>query len=252
MGHKVHPKVFRLSTIYTWDSKWFGRRGKAFVSALKEDVQIRDFLRSALKEAGLNSVEIERTPKHVTVTVHVAKPGVVIGRAGSGIEDLKKKLLKTFYRGRRVTLNINVQELARPTLVSEIIGQQIAQDIEKRMPFRRSMKMAIERVMKAGAKGVKMTLSGRLNGAEIARTETIAQGSIPLHNLRADIDFARVRANTVYGVIGIKIWIYRGDVFGEAQQPAAASAEQAPERRRVERPQRSNASRAPRSVARAA
>lgn len=225
MGHKVHPKVFRLATIYTWDSKWFAR-GKNYVSSLQEDVEIREFMRKTLKEAGLNNVDIERTPKQLTITVHVAKPGVVIGRAGAGIEDLKKKVLKEFYRGRRVTLNINVQEISRPTLYGEIIGQQIAQDIEKRLPFRRSMKMAIERVMKSGAKGVKITLSGRLNGAEIARTETISHGSIPLHNLRADIDFARVRANTVYGVIGIKVWIYRGDVFGgEVKQEVAAETE---------------------------
>lgn len=225
MGHKVHPKVFRLNTIYSWDSKWFAR-GKNYVASLQEDVEIREFMRKNLKEAGLNVVDIERTPKNLTITVHVAKPGVVIGRAGAGIEDLKKKLLKEFYRGRRVTLNINVQEISRPSLVAEVVGQQIAVDIEKRLPFRRSMKMAVERVMKSGAKGVKLTLSGRLNGAEIARTETIAQGSIPLHNLRADIDFARVRANTVYGVIGVKVWIYRGDVFGgEAPAQAAAPAE---------------------------
>ncbi len=219
MGHKVHPKVFRLATIYTWDSKWF-RRGKQFVSALQEDVELREFLRPLLKEAGLNSVEIERTPKNLVVTLHVAKPGVVIGRSGAGVEELKKKLLKKFYQGRRVTLNINVKELAKPNLASEVVGQQIALDIEKRLPFRRSMKMAIERVMKAGAKGIKITLSGRLNGAEIARTETLSQGSIPLHNLRADVDLARVRANTVYGVIGIKVWIYRGEIFTTTNKPA--------------------------------
>lgn len=230
MGHKVHPKVFRLATIYAWDSKWFAR-GKHYVSSLREDVEIREFMRKTLKEAGLNVVDIERTPKQLTITLQVAKPGVVIGRAGAGIEDLKKKVLKTFYRGRRVTLSINVIELARPNLVAEIIGQQIAQDIEKRLPFRRSMKMAIERVMKGGAKGVKLTLSGRLNGAEIARTETISNGSIPLHNLRADIDFARVRANTVYGVIGVKVWIYRGDIFdSEAKTEVSAESERAPRR----------------------
>ncbi len=229
MGHKVHPKVFRLATIYTWDSKWF-RRGKQYVASLQEDVEIRVFMRKALKDAGLNNVDIERTPKQLTITVHVAKPGVVIGRAGAGIEELKKKVLKAFYRGRRVTLNINVQEISRPTLYGEIIGQQIALDIEKRLPFRRSMKMAIERVMKAGAKGVKLTLSGRLNGAEIARTETISNGSIPLHNLRADIDFARVRANTVYGVIGIKVWIYRGDVFATPTKTDTGAEADAPRR----------------------
>lgn len=240
MGHKVHPKVFRLNTVYSWDSKWFAR-GKNYVSSLKEDVEVREFMRKALKEAGLNNVDIERTPKQLTITVHVAKPGVVIGRAGAGIEDLKKKVLKTFYRGRRVTLNINVQEISKPTLFAEIVGQQIAQDIEKRLPFRRSMKMAIERVMKSGAKGVKLTLSGRLNGAEIARTETISHGSIPLHNLRADIDFARVRANTVYGVIGIKVWVYRGDVFGGEVKTEAVSAEaERPRGRAPRRPAAAN------------
>lgn len=227
MGHKVHPKAFRLATIYTWDSKWFARGGQ-FISQLREDVELREFFRKELKEAGLNDVGIERTPKQLTITIHAAKPGFVIGRSGAGIEDLKKKIMKTFFRGRRVTLNINVTEVSRPSLASQIVGEQIAQDIERRLPFRRSMKMSIERVMKAGAKGVKMTLSGRLNGAEIARTETLSQGSIPLHNLRADIDFARVRANTVYGVIGIKVWIYRGDVFESGATAEAQSAEAAP------------------------
>ncbi len=197
---------------------------------MKEDVELREFFRKELKEAGLNDVGIERTPKQLTITIHCAKPGFVIGRSGAGIEDLKKKIMKAFFRGRRVTLNINVTEVSRPSLYSQIVGEQIAQDIERRLPFRRSMKMAIERVMKGGAKGVKMTLSGRLNGAEIARTETLAQGSIPLHNLRADIDFARVRANTVYGVIGVKVWIYRGDVFEKDKAATETqSAEAAPD-----------------------
>ncbi len=226
MGNKVHPKVFRLSTIYTWDSKWFAR-GKTFVAFLKEDAQIREYLRLALREVGLDSIGIDRTPKRVTITIRAAKPGVIIGRAGAGIEDLKKKLMKEFYRGQRVTLNINVEEVSRPMLCAQIVGDQIAREIEQRLPFRRSMKMAIERVMKGGARGVKMTLSGRLNGSEIARTETLSQGSIPLHNLRADIDFARVRSNTMFGVIGVKIWIYRGDVFTTAAP--MVTAESAPQ-----------------------
>lgn len=227
MGHKVNPKVFRLSTIYTWDSKWFAR-GKQFVTSLKEDVSIREYLRKALRDVGLDSIGIDRTPKRVTVTIRAAKPGVIIGRAGAGIEDLKKKMMKEFYRGQRVTLNINVEEVTRPALSAQIVGEQIGKEIEQRLPFRRSMKMAIERVMKGGARGVKLTLSGRLNGSEIARTETIAQGSIPLHNLRADIDFARIRANTIFGVIGVKVWIYRGDVFTMAAPAQTESAEQHP------------------------
>lgn len=227
MGNKVHPKAFRLSTIYGWDSKWFAD-GKKFVAALSEDVRIRDLLKKDLKESGVDKIEIERTPKHVTINIHAAKPGFVIGRAGAGIEDIKKKILKMFYRGRRVTIAINVHEISRPALSSEVVGQQIAKELESRMAFRRSMKMAIERVMKAGAKGVKLTLSGRLNGAEIARTETLSQGSIPLHNLRADIDFARVRATTLQGVIGIKVWIYRGEVFGTLAEQKAEQAARAP------------------------
>ncbi|MBP9827621.1 30S ribosomal protein S3 [Patescibacteria group bacterium] len=240
MGHKVHPKVFRLSTIYTWDSKWFAR-GKQFVSQLQEDVELREFLRIALKDAGVSEINVERTPKNVTITIHAAKPGFVIGRAGAGIEELKKKIMKRFYSGRRVTLNINVQEIARPMLSAEVVGQQIAQEIERRMPFRRSMKMAIERVMKGGGRGVKLTLSGRLNGAEIARTETIANGSIPLHNLRADVDFARVRATTLQGVVGVKVWIYRGDVFDRKDTDTRASAEQ--DNNRAPRPPRGRAAR---------
>lgn len=237
MGHKVHPKVFRLSTIYGWDSTWFAR-GRAFVSQLKEDVEIRDFLKTKLKDASVGDVAISRTPKNVTITIKSAKPGVVIGRAGAGIEDLKKMILKKHYAGRRVTLNVNVEEITRPNLNADIVGQQVAQEIERRMPFRRSMKMAIERVMKGGARGVKITLSGRLNGAEIARTETLSQGSIPLHNLRADIDFARIRATTVAGVIGVKVWVYRGDVFEGAQAPTEErrSAEGESASRRPARP----------------
>lgn len=228
MGHKVNPKVFRLSTIYTWDSKWFAR-GKQFVSSLREDVGLREFLRKSLRDVGLDSISIDRTPKRVTITIRAAKPGVIIGRAGAGIEELKKKIMTTFYRGQRVTLNVTVEEVSRPALSAQIVGEQIAKEIEQRLPFRRSMKMAIERVLKGGARGVKLTLSGRLNGSEIARTETIAQGSIPLHNLRADIDFARVRANTIFGVIGIKVWIYRGDIFNtELPAVSAESAEQRP------------------------
>ncbi|MBU1126587.1 MAG: 30S ribosomal protein S3 [Patescibacteria group bacterium] len=212
MGHKIHPKIFRLSTIYKWDSKWFAPR-RRYVNTLKEDVMLRDFILGELKEASVDTVEIDRNANNISITIISGKPGFIIGRAGAGIEDLKKKILKKFYRGKRVVININIKEVAQPALCAKIVGEQIAQEIEKRLPFRRSMKMAIERVMKAGAKGVKLSIGGRLNGADIARTEMISDGSIPLHNLRADIDFARVRANTIYGVIGIKVWIYRGEVF---------------------------------------
>lgn len=211
MGHKVHPRSFRLSTIRTWDSIWFAKQ--KFSTLLREDVRIRDFLRRELKDALVDRIEIERTRQHVAIVIHSAKPGAIIGRAGAGIEELKKKVMSRFFRNRRVNVNVNVKEVARPSLSANIVGQQIALDIERRLPFRRAMKSAIERVLKAHGEGVKLTLGGRLNGAEIARTETLARGKVPLHNLRADIDFATVPAHTIYGIIGIKVWINRGEVF---------------------------------------
>jgi small subunit ribosomal protein S3 len=217
MGHKIHPKAFRLSTIYQWDSKWFGNRD-SYIAQLKDDVRVREFLMHELKEAGVDLVEIDRNANKMTITIHSAKPGVIIGRSGAGIEELRKKILGKFFRGKRMNIMVNVSEISQPSLSSRVVGLQIAQDIEKRLPFRRSMKMATERVMKAGAKGVKIMIGGRLNGAEIARTEQLLQGSIPLHNLRADIDFARVRANTIFGVIGIKVWIYKGEIFDDSKK----------------------------------
>ncbi len=213
MGQKVHPKVFRISTIRGWDSNWFSK--KDYPKLLEEDHKIRTFLVKKLKDAAVDHITIERTSQSITVTIHTAKPGFIIGRSGAGIEDLKKKLMWQLFRGKKVNLNLNVQEVSKPSLSAAIVGQQIAADIEKRFPFRRAMKQAVERVMKAGAEGVKVSVAGRLNGADIARTEHISQGSIPLHNLRADIDFSRVRAWTTYGTIGIKVWINRGEVFEE-------------------------------------
>lgn len=214
MGQKVHPNIFRLGVIRTWDGVWFAAK-KGFRLQLKEDVEIRDFLRKTLKEALVDRIEIERARQEVKINIHCAKPGIIIGRGGAGIEDLTKKLKKAFFRGRRVKMGINVKEIQKPSLSSQVIAQQIAADIEKRMPFRRVMKMAIDRAFKAGAQGVKIRISGRLNGADIARRETIAQGKIPLHNLRSDIDFASVPARTIWGAIGVKVWINRGEVFSE-------------------------------------
>lgn len=211
MAQKVHPKAFRLGVTQTWDGVWFGRDN--YVANLREDVRIRDLLRKKLKDALVDRIEIERSRGKLTITLHSAKPGIIIGRAGAGIEELNKVLKKNFFRGRRVNLNINVKEVQKPSLSAEIVGQQIAADIEKRMPFRRVMKQARERVMKAGAEGVKIVVKGRLNGADIARSEGVAEGKIPLHNLRADIDFARIRAWTTYGTIGVRVWINRGEVF---------------------------------------
>lgn len=216
MGSKVHPKSFRLATIKTWDSIWFAK--KDFPRMLEEDDKIRTFLSARLKEASVDNIIIERSHQQISATIYSAKPGFIIGRAGSGIEELKKEMMKKLFPGRRLALNLNVKEVTNPALSSKIVAQQIASEIEKRLPFRRSMKSAIDRVMKAGAKGVKISISGRLNGAEIARTERLAQGKVPLHNLRADIDYAKVTARTIYGAIGVTLWINRGEVFEKNSQ----------------------------------
>jgi len=215
MSQKIHPKLFRLNTIQTWDSKWFAKK-RNYAATLKEDVLLREFLKEELKSASVDLISIDRNGNKLNITITSAKPGFIIGRSGSGIEELKKKIVKKFYRGVRLTINVSIKEIANPLLSANVVGQQIAGEIERRLPFRRSMKMSAERIMEAGAKGVKITVGGRLNGAEIARSETISRGSIPLHNLRADIDFARIRANTIWGVIGVRVWIYRGEVFGDS------------------------------------
>jgi len=193
--------------------------GKNMIDYLKQDVKLRQFLFAELREAGVDRVEIERSGHKLTIGVFTAKPGIIIGRGGSGAGDLKKKLHDKFLKNYRLAdINLNITEYDRPNLSSNIIAQAMAIDIEKRMPFRRVMKQAISRVERAGALGVKVVISGRLNGSEIARTEMLTSGKVPLHTLRADIDFAKATARTTYGAIGIKFWIYKGDIFKKEEQ----------------------------------
>lgn len=215
MGQKVHPKIFRLNVnpASTWLSRWFG--GRALPAQLREDVTVRDYLYKTLKEASVDRVEIERSANAITIIIATAKPGFIIGRAGSGAEELKEKIRKQFFKGKKINLDVNVIEVSKPSLSSRIVMQQAIADLEKRMPFRRVLKQTIDRVEKAGARGIKITVAGRLNGAEIARSETLTAGKLPLHNLRADIDYAQSFAQTIYGSIGVKVWIYRGDVFSK-------------------------------------
>lgn len=212
MGHKVHPKIFRIGTIYTWGSRWFAG-SKNYADLVREDIEIKNFIFENLKDAGVDSVEIERKGDALLIIINVAKPGVVIGRSGAGSEALKNKLKNKFWRGKKVNLNINIYEVKRPSLSANIVAQGMVADLEKRMPFRRAMKMAIDKVRKAGAEGIKIAIGGRLNGAEIARTEKMLDGKVPLTNLRADIDFAYGLTKTTYGTLGVKVWIYRGEIF---------------------------------------
>lgn len=218
MGKKVNPKVFRIGITRTWPSKWF-KVGKSYSNNVQQDVRTRRFLTKELREAGVDRIEIERSENQVNIGIYTAKPGLIIGRGGTGVDDLKKKVhskfLKNFKPG---DIKLNIFEVSRPNLSAQITVQSMALEIEKRMPFRRVMKQAMGRIERAGALGVKIIVSGRLNGAEIARSEMLSSGKVPLQTLRADIDYARGIANTTYGVIGIKVWIYKGDKFDNQEE----------------------------------
>lgn len=210
MGQKVNPKIFRIGPLNQWNSKWFSK--KDYIAFLQQDIRIKDFLEKTLKEAAVAKIEIERSATNLTVIIHSAKPGIIIGRGGQGIEDLKKKITKQFLN-KKGSLQINIQEVTNPNTSADLIAQAIVADIERRVPFRRVMKQAIGRVEKTGVKGVRVVVAGRLNGSEIARTEMLSSGSLPLHTLRADIDYAQGVASTTYGMIGVKVWIYKGEKF---------------------------------------
>lgn len=213
MGQKVNPKILRMGIIRTWPSRWFGA-GQKYINNLEQDVRVRKFLIKKFREAGVDRVEIERNAKKMSINVFTAKPGVIIGRGGAGAEELKKEIHDKFLKKYRLgEIDLNITEYDRPNLSAQIVLQQMALELEKRMPFRRVMKQAINRVERAGALGVRTVVSGRLNGAEIARRETLSSGKVPLHTLRADIDYSRGAAQTTYGTIGIKVWIYKGEVF---------------------------------------
>lgn len=235
MGHKVHPKILRTGIIYSWDSKWFAGKG-TYAAMLREDVGIRTFLRKKLRESAVDRIEIDRSPRAVTITIHTAKPGFIIGRGGTGIEDIKKSLRLLVRKSRKATglkfddktaINVNVVEVSHPSLAANLVALSMISDLERRLPFRRVLKQHLERVQKAGAKGVKVQVGGRLNGAEIARVEKLSWGSVPLHNLRADIDYASDFARTTAGTIGVKVWIYRGNIFEKERQKQAREAAKA-------------------------
>lgn len=216
MGHKINPTSFRLKITDTWKSRWFSR--KDFQKQLEEDVKVRGYLEKHLKKAGLVRIDIERTGTgEITVIIRTTKPGLIIGKGGAGIEELKKKIKQKL--GVKKDLKVNIEEVRDLGLQAQVVADSISEQIEKRVAFRKLMKQSLEQIMQAGAKGAKVSIGGRLNGADIARTEHLSSGKIPLHTLRADIDFARSTAFTTYGTVGIKVWIYRGDVFEEKNVP---------------------------------
>ena len=227
MGQKVNPHGIRLGIVKDWDAKWYA--DKDFADNLHEDIRIREYLMGSerkegiLAAAGVSQVEMERSKNRLKLTIHTAKPGLVIGRGGSGIENIRKGLAA--YTDKR--LDINIEEIKQPDMDATLVAQNIAGQLERRIGFRRAMKQAVGRTMRLGAKGIKIKLGGRLGGAEIARSESYREGSIPLHTLRADIDYGTAEAHTSYGRIGIKVWIFKGEVLPERKQKTAAEGSEA-------------------------
>ena len=212
MGHKVHPTGFRLGISKDWNSKWFAKKGE-YGQFLIADLKVRAMLRKKLAQAGISKITIERPAKTARVTIHTARPGVVIGKRGEDIEKLKKEVSDLM----GVPAHINVAEIRKPELDAQLVAESIAQQLERRIMFRRAMKRSVGNAMRLGALGIKVNVGGRLNGAEIARSEWYREGRVPLHTLRADIDYGTAEAATTYGIIGVKVWIYKGEVFDFSQ-----------------------------------
>jgi len=207
VGQKVHPIGMRVGIIRDWDAKWYAE--KEYAEFLHEDLRIRKFIATKLADAAVSTIEIERAANRVNISIHTAKPGMVIGKGGSEVENLRKSL--NSLTGKRV--HINIIEIKKPDLDAKLVGEGIARQLENRVAFRRAQKQAIQRTMRSGAKGIKTQVSGRLNGADIARSEGYSEGTVPLHTLRADIDYAWEEADTTYGKLGVKVWIYRGEIL---------------------------------------
>ena len=217
MGQKIHPTGFRLSVLRNWSSKWYAN-SQAFPGMLQEDIKVREFLKQKLAHAAVSKIIIERPAKNAKITIYSARPGVVIGKKGEDIESLKAQLQKLL----KVPVHINIEEVRKPELDAQLIADSIAQQLQKRIMFRRAMKRAITNAMRLGAQGIKIMSAGRLNGIEIARTEWYREGRVPLHTLRADIDYGTSEAKTTYGVIGIKVWVFKGEILTKHEQPVAA------------------------------
>jgi len=207
VGQKVNPKGLRVGIIRDWEGRWFA--DKNYLELLHEDLKVRKFVKSKLQQAGVPKVEIERAANRVKVSIHAAKPGIVIGRGGAEVENLRKQL--EAMTGKQVA--VNIVEVKKPELDAQLVAESVAQQLEKRVSFRRAMKQTVQRTMRQGGQGIKISCSGRLGGAEIARTEWYSEGKVPLHTLRADIDYGFAEANTTYGKIGVKVWIYKGEVL---------------------------------------
>jgi small subunit ribosomal protein S3 len=240
MGQKINPTGFRLAVTRDWNSRWFAT-GKDYGRMLVEDLKVREFLRRKLRSASVGRILIERPAKNARITIYSARPGVVIGKKGEDIENLKVQL----QRMMGVPVHVNIDEIRKPELDAQLIADSITQQLEKRIMFRRAMKRAMQNAMRLGAQGIKIMSAGRLNGIEIARTEWYREGRVPLHTLRADIDYGFSEAKTTYGVIGVKVWVYKGETLGRKEGPAAAADAAAAAEREDRRARRPGAERPP-------
>lgn len=226
MGQKIHPTGFRLPVTRAWASRWYAN-SRNFATMLAEDLAVRDYLKTRLKNAAVSRILIERPAKNARITIYSARPGVVIGKKGEDIENLKAELTRRL----GVPVAVNIEEVRKPEIDAQLIADSITQQLEKRIMFRRAMKRAMQNAMRLGAQGIKIMSAGRLNGIEIARTEWYREGRVPLHTLKADIDYGFSEAKTTYGVIGVKVWVYRGDRLGAGETPVAKPEGQEEERR---------------------
>ena len=208
MGQKVHPTGFRLGVVTDWNSKWYAD-SKDYANYLNNDLEVRKYLKKKLAHASVSKIQIERPAKNARITIHSARPGIVIGKKGEDIERLRADVSKMM----GIPVHINIEEIRKPELDSQLVAESIAQQLEKRIMFRRAMKRAVQNAMRLGAQGIRINVAGRLNGAEIARSEWYREGRVPLHTLRADIDYGFAEALTTYGIIGVKVWIFKGEVF---------------------------------------
>ena len=228
MGQKVHPTGIRLGIVKDWTSKWYAD-SKEYATLLNNDLEVRDYLKKRLSQASVSRIQIDRPANNAHITVHTARPGLVIGKKGEDIDALRSEVSAMM----GIPVHMSIEEIRKPELDAQLVGESIAQQLERRVMFRRAMKRAVQNAMRLGAEGIKVHISGRLNGAEIARSEWYREGRVPLHTLRADIDYGFAEANTTYGIIGVKVWVFKGEVFGDREEvevetkPAAAPSKRA-------------------------
>lgn len=220
MGQKVHPTGIRLGIVKDWSSRWYAP-SKDFANTLCADIKVREYLSKKLAQAGISRIQIDRPARNAKITVYTARPGIIIGKSGKEVETLRDEINKIL----NVPVHVSIEEVRKPELDSKLVAEAVAQQLEKRVMFRRAMKRAVTTAMRLGAKGIKICVSGRLGGAEIARSEWYREGRVPLHTLRADIDYGVAEAHTTYGVIGVKVWIFKGEVIGDRNEQTEATTE---------------------------